>query len=199
MAEKLPKIAVFIDAGNLWEVHKKLGKLLDLKKLPSFMATKFSGEIYNVFYYVAYPKDGTRDQERIDGQHKFFTFLKKGLGFTIVKKQLKTIYIRNKEGELIYDQDSGEAQSMEKGNLDVELTIDALEYSDMYDIGIFITGDSDFLPLITHLRNNKGDKKAYVFSTEGCISHELKTGADGYFDLAKCPEVHGNPLRRRVE
>ncbi|HHE40753.1 MAG TPA: NYN domain-containing protein, partial [Candidatus Cloacimonetes bacterium] len=79
------------------------------------------------------------------------------------------------------------------------LTIDALEYSDLYDIGIFITGDSDFLPLITHLRNMKEPKKAYVFSTEGCISHELKTGADGYFDLAKCPEIHGNPLKRRNE
>jgi len=199
MADALPKIAVFIDAGNLWEVHKKLGKFLNLEGLPAFLATKFSGEIYNVFYYVAYPGDGTRDQWKIDSQHRFFTFPKKGLGFTVVKKQLKTIYIRNKEGELIFDQDSGEPQSKEKGNLDVELTIDALEYSDFYDIGIFITGDSDFLPLITHLRNIKDSKRAYVFSTEGCISHELKTGADGYFDLAKYPEIHGEPLVRRDE
>jgi len=41
-----------------------------------------------VFYYTAYPAEGTRSYS-LDGKHKFFTFLKKGLGFVVRKKELK--------------------------------------------------------------------------------------------------------------
>ena len=39
--------------------------------------------------------------------------------------------------------------------MDVEITIDALHFKNKYDIAIFFTGDSDFLPLITYLKMTK--------------------------------------------
>lgn len=188
------KIAVFIDAGNLWSAYKKMGKVIDFKRLKPFFEARFQGEIFKIFHYEAYPKEGTRDSLAIQKLHKFFTFLKKGLGYTVVKKPLKTIYLRDENGEFIFDK-VGNPQSIEKGNFDVEIAIDALKYSDHYEIGVFITGDSDFLPLISYLRN--ASKKIYVFSTKGCVSEELRTGANGYFDLLHFSEIHGNPLKRR--
>lgn len=69
----------------------------------------------------------------------------------------------------------------EKGNMDVEMTIDAVYHSTKYDTAVFFTGDSDFLALITHLRGE--GKKVYIFSSKNNVSQELRTGGDGYFDV----------------
>lgn len=191
-----PKIAVFIDSGNLWNVYKVIGKLLDFSKISPFFAKKFDGDIFNIFYYVAYAPEGTRPKEDIDKLHKFLTFLKKGLKFVVSKKPLKTIHLRNKNGDLIFDQKTGKPQTIEKGNFDVELAIDAIRFARNYDIAIFLSGDSDFLPLINDLRHVE-NKKVYVFSSDNCVSKELKNGSDGYYDLADFSELHGNKLESK--
>jgi len=187
-------IAVFIDAGNLWSSYKELGKLLAFEKLTDFISKKFGAPVSNVFYYVANPKEGTRPKEDIDKLHRFLTFLKKGLGFVIVKKELKTIYLRDNDGNILYDA-LDKPESREKGNFDVEITIDALRNLLSYETAIFFTGDSDFLPLIQYLQ--KSGKKVYIFSTKGCVSSELRTGGDGYFDLLYCTELHGSNLMNK--
>ncbi len=192
-----PRIAIFIDAGNLWSSYKHIGKMIDFAKFAPFLVDKFQGKLFRVFYYVAYPKEGTRPKKEIDGLHKFLTFLKKGLGYEIEKKPLKRIHLRNKKGELLYDKNTGEPEIIEKGNMDVEIAIDVVRYASTYEIAIFVTGDSDFLSLISFLRNLKRPKKVFIFSSEGCISHELKTGSDGYFDLNDFSELHRGDLGNR--
>ena len=180
-------IYVFIDASNLWEAQKAKGKFFDYEKLRTFLKTKFSGSGIEIFYYTAYPADGTRDYS-LDGKHKFFTYLKKGLGFIVRKKELKRISITTKEGEAI----------QEKGNMDVEITVDAIHHIKKYETAIFFSGDSDFLPLITYLKNGK--KKVYVFSSKNNISEELRTGADGYTDvLVVTDDIWGRDLKYRQE
>jgi uncharacterized LabA/DUF88 family protein len=71
-----------------------------------------------------------------------------------------------------------------------------MHHRDTYDTAIFFTGDSDFLALVTYLRN--GGKKVYIFSSKNNISHELKTGGDGYTDILTMSEdIWGRPLVRR--
>ncbi len=180
-------IYVFIDASNLWQAQKAKGRFLDYQKTIDFIKDKYQGSSIKAFYYTAYPADGTRSYS-IDGKHKFFTFLKKGLGFEVRKKELKRIMIVDEHGEAI----------QEKGNMDVEITIDAIHHAKKYNTAIFFTGDSDFLALITYLRN--GGKKVYIFSSKNNISQELKTGGDGYIDVLEINEdVWGRELRRRIE
>ena len=195
MSDIKPRIAVFIDAGNVWASYKQLKKVLDFSTFASFFSEKFGGDIFRIFYYRAYPRDGARDKKSIEDIHKFFTYLKKELKFSIIKKPLKTIFIKDSDGNVIFDPKTGKPKHTEKGNFDVELTIDSLKYSSAYDIAIFLTGDSDFLPLVSYLKNLKQSKKVFVFSTKGCISSELISGSDKYYDLANCPEIHGNDLR----
>ncbi len=178
-------IYVFIDASNLWEAQKAKGRFFDYEKLRKFIKEKFNGSSIEVFYYTAYPADGTRDYS-LDGKHKFFTFLKKGLKFKVRKKELKRIPIITDNGQIID----------EKGNMDVEMTIDAMHYIKKYDTTILFTGDSDFLALVTYLKNR--DKKVYIFSSRNNISEELRTGGDGYFDVLDIKEdIWGRELKHR--
>ncbi len=180
-------IYVFIDASNLWQAQKAKGRFLDLGKIINHIKNKFEGTEIKVFYYTAFPAEGTRSYN-LEGKHKFFTYLKKGLGFEVRKKELKQIWVADDYGEHIE----------EKGNMDVEMTIDAMFHINKYDFAIFFTGDSDFLALVTHLRTN--GKKVYVLSTKNNISEELRTGGDGYTDLLLIKEdVWGKELKHRIE
>src|SRR3989339_1961013 len=144
-------IYVFIDAANLWQAQKAKGRFLDYEKIIMHIKKRFAGTDMKVFYFKAYPADGTRKYS-LDGKHKFFTFLKKGLGFEVRKKELKRIAIISDEGERIE----------EKGNMDVEMTIDAMHYVSHYTTAIFFSGDFDFLALVSYLR--RVGKKVYIFS-----------------------------------
>jgi uncharacterized LabA/DUF88 family protein len=174
-------VAVFIDAANLWEAQKAKGYMFDFQKLKAHLEKEYAPKQVRIFYYTAYPAEGTRSYST-DGRHKFYTYLKKGLGFTVRKKELKRIAI-------------GSAFE-EKGNMDVEITLDAMHQKDSYDTAIFFSGDSDFLALVTYLRN--GGKKVFVYSSKNNISHELKTGGDGYTDILNIKDdIWGKPLVRR--
>ena len=182
---KAHTIYSFIDSSNLWQAQKSKGKFLDYAKIADCIKSKFKGTSVKIFYYTAYPAEGTRNYS-LDGKHKFYTFLKKGLGFEVRKKELKRISIIGEEGESV----------QEKGNMDVEMTIDALHHLEKYQTVVLFTGDSDFLALVTYLRSH--GKKVYIFSSKNNISQELRTGGDGYFDILTIPEdIWGRDLKYR--
>ena len=180
-------VYIFIDASNVWQAQKAKGRFFDYQKLTNFIQKTHNASAIKVFYYTAYPAEGTRSYS-LDGKHKFLTFLGKGLGFVIRKKELKRIAVATEAGEVIE----------EKGNMDVEMTIDVLHQKANYQTAIFFTGDSDFLALVTYLRN--GGKKVHIFSSRNNISHELKTGGDGYIDVLTITEdIWGRELTRRAD
>jgi uncharacterized LabA/DUF88 family protein len=90
-------------------------------------------------------------------------------GYIVKAKEVKRIEVASN----IYER---------KGNLDVELTIDALKSSDDFDTCILMSGDSDFAPLLDELKARK--KWVIVMSTRGHISKELLNRAK-YVDLRK--------------
>ncbi|MFH1048137.1 MAG: NYN domain-containing protein [Patescibacteria group bacterium] len=177
-------VFVFIDASNVWNAVKSAKKFIEYKNLKNYFKKNLNAVKVEIFYYDAYPKDGTRDYD-LSGKHRFFTYLKKGLGFTVRKKELKRISIINGNGESI----------LEKGNMDVEMTIDVIHNIDKYDIAVLFSGDADFLALVSYIKNR--DKKVYIYSSKDNISRELKTGGNGYFDLKDISEFWGKDLQHR--
>ncbi len=176
---------IFIDASNLWQAQKAKGRFFDYQKLIEHLRNRFRAATVKVFYYTAYPADGTRTYS-LEGKHKFFTFLKKGLGFEVRKKPLKRISVIQGDTALI----------QEKGNMDVEMTIDAMHYVSNYTTAIFFSGDSDFLALVSYLR--RVGKKVYIFSSKNNISSELRTGSNGYFDVLNLGDgIWGRSLEHR--
>ena len=165
--------------------HQRAIRMFDYEKLQKYLRAKFAQKLVRIFFYTAYPAEGTRSYS-IAGKHSFYTYLKKGLNFVVRKKVLKRITIHSEGGDSVE----------EKGNMDVEMTVDAMHHRDTYDTAVFFTGDSDFLALISYLR--AGGKKVYIFSSKNNISHELKTVGDGYTDILRIEEdIWGRELRRR--
>lgn len=178
-------VHVFIDAANIWEVQKAKGKFFDFGKLVRYIQEKFVSPKVKLFYYTAYPAEGTRNYS-LDGKHRLYTFLKKNLEFIVRKKELKRISVATSIGQTIE----------EKGNMDVEITIDVLHFLKEYKIAIFFSGDSDFLALMNYLK--RGGKRVYVYSSRNNVSEELRTGGDGYFDILKIEDdIWGKELVRR--
>lgn len=184
MIQEVPKkvVYVFIDASNVWDVVKSEKRFIEYKNLKDYFLKKYTADDVVVYYYDAYPKIGTRSYD-LDGKHKFFTYLKKGLRFIVRKKELKRI---TDHGDFV----------REKGNMDVEIVIDAVHTLKNYDVAVLFTGDADFLALVRYLQ--KGSKKVYIFSSQKNISHELKTAGDGYVELRDIPEFWGKPLLYRA-
>ncbi|MFC1623596.1 NYN domain-containing protein [Patescibacteria group bacterium] len=174
-------VYVFIDAGNLWDIYKAKKKLLDFKKLKKYLEKKFQANKLKIYYYTSYPKPDSR-RDDTGGQHAFYTFLEKNLGFKVVKKPLKQIKTINNNKEII----------KEKGNMDVEITIDVVDSINCFDIAILFSGDSDFLELANYIK--KRNKKIYIYSSKNSVSTELKYGGDGYKDLLEIKEIWGNEL-----
>lgn len=180
-------VYVFIDASNLWQAQKARGRMFDYEKLKNVLKSKFSASMIEIYYYTAYPANGTRDYD-LNKKHGFFTYLKKALKYNVVKKELKRIIVHTKDGDVVE----------EKGNMDVEMTIDAVHTISKYDTALFFTGDSDFMPLVSYIRNR--NKKVYIFSSKNNISQELRTGADGYFDVLLMEEdIWGRELEARTQ
>lgn len=183
---KQNRLYVFIDASNLWQAQKARGRMFDYEKLKNVLKSKFAASLIEIYFYTAYPANGTRDYD-LSKKHNFFTYLKKALKYNVVKKELKRITKHTKQGDLIE----------EKGNMDVEMTIDAIHNISKYDTAIFFSGDSDFMPLVSYIRNR--NKKVYIFSSKNNISQELRTGADGYFDVLLTEEdIWGRELENRA-
>ena len=88
-----------------------------------------------------------------------------------------------------------------KGNMDIELAIDAMELSDTVDHFVLFSGDGDFRSLVEALQR-KG-RKVSVVSTLATqppmISDDLRRQADNFIDLASLkPDIGRNPAEREA-
>jgi len=178
-------VYVFIDASNIWNAQRSKGVSFDYEKLTKYLKKKHEASVIKMFYYTAYPKKETRDYD-VSAKHAFYTYLKKGLGFTVRKKPLKQIKITTEEGQGV----------KEKGDMDVELTLDVMHHRDNFDTIILFTGDSDYMAVVNYLKNR--GKKVYIYSSKNNVSNELRTGGDGYQDVLEInADIWGKELKFR--
>lgn len=82
--------------------------------------------------------------------------------------------------------------------MDVEMTIDAIHHKNKYETAVFFSSDSDFLALVTYLK--QGGRKVYIYSSKNNVSEELRTGANGYTDVLEIEDdIWGRDLKYREE
>jgi uncharacterized LabA/DUF88 family protein len=169
------RVFVFIDFANLHSAELAKNQKLDMRKLKSYIKERTDADEISVFYYTAYPAEGTR-RTSTKRLHAYYHFLNKELNFTVRKKPLKRLS----------SWQNGEEEIKEKGNLDVELTMDAVKHIDDYDIAVLFTGDSDFKALVSFMKGRQ--KTVFVYSTARNISVELRSSAHRYTDVLKISE-----------
>ena len=106
----LKKIAIFIDAANIFYSQKTLGWKVDYEKFLSYWGK--TGEITGAYFYTAVISTNQK-------QLKFFKALEK-IGYTVITCEVKIIKDNKK--------------TIQKGNFDVKLAIDIVLKEKEYDL-----------------------------------------------------------------
>ena len=181
------KIAVFIDGANLYAATRSLEFDIDYRKMLAEM--KSWGRLLRVFYYTAIVEDDEYSSIR-----PLLDWLDYN-GFTVVTKNAKS-----------YTDDTGRRKI--KGNMDIELAVDALEIAPYIDQAYIFSGDGDFTRVVQAMQR-KGVRVSVVSSLATrppMIADELRRQCDEFIDLANIatkigrdPEVRAERMRKRAE
>ncbi|WP_102957813.1 NYN domain-containing protein [Mangrovicella endophytica] len=187
MFDSREKIALFIDGANLYATSRGLGFDIDYKKM--LLAFQKRGYLLRAHYYTALIED-----QEYSSIRPLIDWLDYN-GYRVVTKPAKE-----------FTDQTGRRKV--KGNMDIELAIDAMELSDTVDHFVLFSGDGDFRSLVEALQR-KGRKVSVVSTLQTqppMISDDLRRQADNFIDLASLrAEIGRNPaerearLQRRVE
>ena len=79
------------------------------------------------------------------------------------------------------------AGGAKKGDWDVGIALDAIRLADKLDVIILVSGDGDYLPLVSYLQNNKGCLVEIMAFRKTC-SARLIEESDDFMDLSSSPK-----------
>lgn len=172
------KIALFIDGANLYAAAKALGFDIDYRKL--LKAFQSRGYLLRAYYYTALIED-----QEYSSIRPLIDWLDYN-GYKVVTKPAKE-----------FTDSSGRRKI--KGNMDIELTIDAMELADTVDHFVVFSGDGDFRSLVEALQRR--GRKVSVVSTLSTqppmIADDLRRQADHFIDLKTLrDEIGRDPSER---
>ena len=159
------RFCVFIDGANLYQTAKSLGYDVDYRRLLEVFAS--SGRLLRAYYYTA-----LLDEQEYSPIRPLVDWLDYN-GYTMVTKPLKEF-------------NHGAGRRKFKGNMDVEITVDAMEIAETVDHVILMTGDGDFRRLIEALQR-KGIKVSVISTIKTqppMVADELRRQADFFVELA---------------
>ncbi|TFF19767.1 NYN domain-containing protein [Jiella endophytica] len=180
MFDQREKLALFIDGANLYATSKNLGFDIDYKK----MLTWFQRQAYvlRAYYYTALIEDNEYSSIR-----PLIDWLDYN-GYRVVTKPAKE-----------FTDPSGRRKI--KGNMDIELAVDAMQLVDTVDHFVLFSGDGDFRSLVEALQR-KGRKVSVVStltSSPPMVSDDLRRQADHFIDIVTLRgEVGRNPAEREA-
>lgn len=184
MFDPREKVALFIDGANLYATSRSLGFDIDYRKL--LVHFKSKGYLLRAYYYTAIIED-----QEYSSIRPLIDWLDYN-GYKVVTKPAKE-----------FTDSTGRRKI--KGNMDIELAIDALELTEFVDHYVIFSGDGDFRSLVEALqrRGRKVTIVSTLTSQPPMISDDLRRQADNFIDLASLRADVGRELAdrpvRRVE
>lgn len=178
------RTALFIDGANLYATAKSLGFDIDYKRLLGLFRSK--GQLIRALYYTA-----LAEEQEYSSIRPLIDWLDYN-GFTMVTKPTKEFTDATGRRKI-------------KGNMDIELAVDAMRLADSLDHIVIFSGDGDFRSLVAALQQ-KG-KRVSVISTlqtqPPMVADELRRQADQFIDIADlesqiCRDPGGRLPRERA-
>src|SRR5438552_13438885 len=172
------KIALFIDGANLYATAKTLGFDIDYKRLLKEFQSR--GTLLRAFYYTAIIED-----QEYSSIRPLIDWLDYN-GYAVVTKATKE-----------YVDASGRRKV--RGNMDIELAVDALELADHVDQIVLFSGDGDFRCLVEALqrRGVRVTVVSTISSQPPMIADELRRQADVFTDLMELKSKVGRDPSER--
>lgn len=176
MFYKDDRLALFIDGANLYAAAKSLGFDIDYKLLRQEFERR--GKLLRAYYYTA-----LLENEEYSPIRPLVDWLQYN-GFALVTKPAKE-----------YTDAMGRRKI--KGNMDIELAVDAMELAPRLDHAVLFSGDGDFRPLVEALQR-QGVRVSVVSTTRSqppMIADELRRQADNFIELDALRDIIGRPPR----
>jgi uncharacterized LabA/DUF88 family protein len=173
------RVALFIDGANLYATSKALGFDVDYKRLLTLFRQK--AHLVRALYYTALSED-----QEYSSIRPLIDWLDYN-GFTMVTKPTKE-----------FTDSSGRRKV--KGNMDIELAVDAMRLADNLDHIVLFSGDGDFRGLVAALQQ-KGKRVSVVSTLQtqpAMVADELRRQADQFVDLADLEQQIGRDASARV-
>mgnify|MGYP006430122867 CR=1 FL=1 len=170
------RLALFIDGANLYSAARGLGYDIDYKLLRQEFLRR--GRMVRAFYYTA-----LLDSEEYSPIRPLVDWLNYN-GYAVVTKRAKEFT-------------DSEGRRKIKGNMDIELAIDAMELAPHLDHAVLFSGDGDFRSLIESLQRQgvRISVVSTIRSQPPMIADELRRQADNFIELEDLKEVIGRPPR----
>ena len=178
MFDQREKIAVFIDGANLYATSRALGFDIDYRKLLTHFREQ--GYLLRAYYYTALVED-----QEYSSIRPLIDWLDYN-GYTVVTKAARE-----------FTDASGRRKV--KGNMDMELAIDALEIAQSADHVVLFSGDGDFRSLVAALqrRGRRVTVASTITTQPPMVADDLRRQADHFLDLASLQDVVGRPVSMR--
>ena len=173
------KIALFIDGANLYATAKSLGFDIDYKRLLREFQSR--GYLLRAFYYTAVIED-----QEYSSIRPLIDWLDYN-GYSVVTKATKEFVDQTGRRKV-------------KGNMDIELAVDAMEIAGTIDHMVLFSGDGDFRSLIEAVQR-KGVRVTVVstISTQPpMVADELRRQADMFVDIVTLQSKIGRDPAERV-
>ncbi|WP_299364454.1 NYN domain-containing protein [uncultured Paracoccus sp.] len=176
MFYKDDRLALFIDGSNLHAAARSLGFDIDYKLLRQEFERR--GKLIRAYYYTA-----LLDNEEYSPIRPLIDWLNYN-GFTLVTKPAKEFT-------------DATGRRKVKGNMDIELTVDAMELAPRLDHAVLFSGDGDFRPLVEALQRQavRVSVVSTMRSQTPMIADELRRQADNFIELDALREIIGRPPR----
>jgi len=178
MFYKDERLALFIDGSNLYAAAKSLGFDIDYKLLRAEFMRR--GKLLRAFYYTA-----LLENDEYSPIRPLVDWLNYN-GFSMVTKPAKE-----------YTDSQGRRKV--KGNMDIELAVDAMELAPRVDHIVLFSGDGDFRPLVESLQRQgvRVSVVSTIRSQPPMISDDLRRQADNFIELEDLKDVIGRPPREQ--
>ncbi|MEH3144471.1 MAG: NYN domain-containing protein [Methylobacterium frigidaeris] len=156
--------ALFIDGANIYATTKALGFDIDYRKLLADFKSREN--LLRAFYYTAIVED-----QEYSSIRPLIDWLDYN-GYRVVTKPAKEFTDSNGRRKV-------------KGNMDIELAIDALELAPHIDHMVLFSGDGDFRSLIAAMQR-RGVRVTVVSTVQTqppMVSDDLRRQADEFVDI----------------
>ncbi len=175
------KIAIFIDGANLYATAKSLGFDIDYRKLLKEFQSR--GQLVRAFYYTALVED-----QEYSSIRPLVDWLDYN-GFTVVTKPAREFTDAMGRRKI-------------KGNMDIELAVDAMELAQHIDQMVLFSGDGDFRSVVAAVqrRGVRVSVVSTITTQPPMVADDLRRQADEFIDLASLQAKIGrDPSERSAD
>src|SRR6202521_4230871 len=179
MSPASDKIALFIDGANLYATAKTLGFDIDYKRLLKEFQSR--GTLGRAFYYTAIIED-----QECSSIRPLIDWLDYN-GYTVVTKAIKEVIDQTGRRKV-------------KGNMDIELAVDAMQIAGAIDHMVLFSGDGDFRSVVEAVqrRGVRVPVISTVTTQPPMVADELRRQADIFVDIVELQPKIGRAPPGRV-